>query len=48
VVTALDVLKLVGRIIWTMTRITIIIFLALVLGGFKGAAQSKSGGTKVT
>ena len=48
VVTWLDVLKFIGLVLWTIVRICLIIFLALVLGGFRGAAQSKSGGTKVT
>ena len=45
---ALTILKFIGLVIWTIVRICLIMFLALVLGGFRGAAKSKSGGTKVT
>jgi uncharacterized membrane protein len=48
VVTVLDVLKFIGLVLWTIVRICLIIFLALVLGGFRGAAKSRAGGTKVT
>jgi hypothetical protein len=41
VVTWLDVLKLIGRIVWTVLRICLTIFLAIVLGGFRGASQAK-------
>lgn len=35
------ILKLIGTVLWTVLRIMIIIFLALVLGGFRGAAVSR-------
>lgn len=35
------ILKLIGTVLWTTLRIMIIVFLALVLGGFRGAAVSR-------
>lgn len=45
---ALVILKFIGLVLWTIVRICLIMFLAIVLGGFRGAAKSKSGGTKVS
>lgn len=39
--TWLDVLKLIGRILWTAVRICLTIFLAIVLGGFRGASKAR-------
>jgi hypothetical protein len=39
--TALDVTKFIGRLVWTALRITITIFLAIVLGGFRGASKAR-------
>lgn len=44
----LTILKFIGLVLWTIVRICLITFFAIVLGGFRGAAKSKSGGTKVS
>jgi hypothetical protein len=35
------ILKIIGSALWALFRISIIVFAALVLGGFRGAAKSK-------
>jgi hypothetical protein len=35
------VLKFIGRLLWTAVRICLIIFLAIVLGGFRGASKAR-------
>ena len=44
----LDVLRFIGRLLWTLTIILVTIFLAIMLGGFRGAMRSKltNGGTR--
>ena len=37
----LDVLMFIGRLLWTLTIILVNIFLAIMLGGFRGAMRSK-------
>ena len=39
--TWLDVFKFIGRLIWTAIRITLVLFLAIVLGGFRGATKAR-------
>ena len=37
----LEVVKFIGRLIFTVLRIVFIIFMALVIGGFRGASKAK-------
>jgi hypothetical protein len=40
--TWLDVLKFIGRVLWTVLRITLTVFFAIVLGGLRGASKART------
>lgn len=37
-----DVLRFIGHVLWTIIRITMVIAIAVVIGGIKGASKAKA------
>jgi hypothetical protein len=37
----IPVLRFIGRLTWTIVRICLVVLLAIVLGGFRGASKAR-------